>query len=149
MKLLTAVVLTGLAGMVQVGCSQTSTESLGMTPASTPKPADRVVVLYMHRTYRCIKCVWIEDNTRQTLRDKFSSELASGRLDFQVEEYGKREDLAKRYDGYTASVVVIHIANGREVAYHDLDRVWELHGESEEFRAYITEAVRAALRKTK
>jgi hypothetical protein len=139
----------GLAGIVLAGCGQASAESFASPAFTAANPANRVVVLYLHRTYRCIRCEWIENNTRQALKDRFSSELASGRLVFQVAEYGSRPDLAKRYDGQTASVAVIHVADGREVAYQDLDKVWELRGDSEKFRAYIAEAVRAALRTTK
>jgi hypothetical protein len=149
MKCLTFLVLMGLAGMALVGCGQTPTDSLGTTAANAPKPANRVVVYYMHRTFRCFSCLWIENTTRQTLKDTFPSELASGRLDFQVEDYMKREDLAKRYDVQTVSVVVVNVVDGREVSHQTLEKAWDLKLKNDEFRAYVNEAVRAALAKTK
>ena len=149
MKFLAPFVLAGLASMAMVGCGQASTDSLGAATANAPKPPNRVVVYYMHRTFRCFSCLWIENTTRQTLKDTFPSELASGRLDLQVEDYMKREDLAKRYDVQTVSIVVVNVADGQEVSHQTLEKVWDLKMKNDEFRAYITEAVRAALGKTK
>jgi hypothetical protein len=149
MKSITSLVLMGLAGMALVGCGQTSTDSLGAATANAPKPPNRVVVYYMHRTFRCFSCQWIESTTRQTLKETFPSELASGRLEFHVEDYMKREDLAKRYDVQTVSVVVVNVVDGQEVSHQTLEKVWDLKMKNNEFRAYITEAVRAALGKTK
>jgi hypothetical protein len=149
MKCLTFLVLMGLAGMALVGCGQTPTDSLGATTANAPKPPNRVVVYYMYRTFRCFSCLWIENTTRQTLKETFPSELASGRLDFQVEDYMKRDDLAKRYDVQTVSVVVVNVVDGREVSHQTLEKAWDLKLKNDEFRAYVNEAVRAALAKTK
>jgi hypothetical protein len=147
-KLLTSLVLTVLAGMVLAGCGQTSADSLIATTANAPKPPNRVVVYYMHRTVRCVSCLWMEATTRQALQESFPSELASGRLELKVEDYQKREDLAKQYGVYTVSVLVVNVADGKEASHQGLERVWELKGKNDEFRAYITEAVRAALGKT-
>ena len=107
MKFLAPFVLLVLASLAMAGCGQSSTTPVTATAASTSQPTNRVIVYYMHRTFRCFSCLWIENTTRQTLKDTFSFELASGRLDFQVEDYWKREDLAKRYDVQTVSVVVV------------------------------------------
>ena len=112
LKFLASLVLVVLTSVGLAACGQTSTESFGATTANAPKPPNRVVY-YMHRTFRCFSCLWIENTTRQTLKETFPSELASGRLDFQVEDYMKREDLAKRYDVQWVSVVVVSVADGR------------------------------------
>lgn len=149
MKFPAPLVLFGLVGIAMAGCGQGSTESLGAPAASAPKPANRVVVYYMHRTFRCFSCLWIENTTRQTLQETFPSELASGRLEFQIADYWTNQDLAKRYGVQTVSVVVVNVAEGREVSHQTLEKVWDLKMKNDEFRAYIAEAVRAALGKTK
>jgi len=148
MNRLAFLVLNGLTGLMWVGCGQTPTDSLGTTTVNTPKPANRVAMYYMHRTFRCFSCLWIENTTREALKESFPSELASGRLEFQVEDYWKREDLSKRYDVQAVSIVVVNIADGREFSHQTLEKVWDLKGKPE-FRAYVVDAVRAALAKTK
>jgi len=149
MKHLASLVLIGLAGLTLIGCGQASPQSLGTAAVSVPKPANRVVVYYMHRTFRCFSCLWIEKTVRQTLEESFPAELSSGRVEFHVEDYWQQKDLADRYDVKTVSVVVVNVVNGREVSHRTLDRVWELKGKTDESREYIAEAVRAALEKTK
>jgi hypothetical protein len=146
MKLLASLVPVGFACTALVGCGQASPESLGATAAHVPNPPNRVVVYYMHRTVRCFSCLWMETTTRQALQETFPSELASGRLELKVEDYQKRADLAKQYGVYTVSVLVVGVADGREVWHQDLDRIWDLKMKNDEFHAYIAEAVRAALR---
>jgi hypothetical protein len=147
MKLLASLLLAGLAGMVLVGCGQTPAEPLGAKTANAVKPPNRVVVYYMHRTVRCFSCQWMEAATRQALQESFPSELASGRLELRLENYEKREDLARRYSVHTVSVIIASVAEGREASFQDLDRIWGLKGESDEFRTYIAGAVRTALAK--
>jgi hypothetical protein len=140
MKFLTALVLMGLAGVALVGCDDISAGSFGATTPNAPESSNRVIVYYMHRTVNCPDCLWIENTTRQTLKDAFPSELASGRLAF-------RQDLAKRYDVEGVSIVVVNGADGRDVSSRALEKVWDLKRKTAEFRAYIIEAVRAALNK--
>ncbi len=145
---LAVLAVMAVAAVAADGCGQRSAEPFGPSAASAGKPANRVVVYYLHRTFRCFSCLWIENTTRETLKETFPAELASGRLDFQVEDYVKREDLAKLYSVDWVSVVVVNVAGGREVSHQTLEKVWDLKMRSQEFRAYITEAVRAALAKT-
>ena len=148
MKIAVSAMVTGLAALFLTGCEPMTVGSPPRMEAAAPRTGNRVVVYYMHRTFRCSSCLWMEKTTRQSLQESFPSELANGRLELKLENYQNRQDLAKRYDVYTVSVLVVNVADGREVSYQDLDKVWELKGDSDKFRAYITEAVRAALGKT-
>jgi hypothetical protein len=47
-------------------------------------PADRVDVVYFHRTQRCPTCIYAEEGTRDTLKTYFADELDSGKVTFQV-----------------------------------------------------------------
>jgi hypothetical protein len=145
MKYSIATFVLGLAGLALVGCA--SQASLTSRNPGAVKPSDRVVVYYMHRTFRCISCLSIEKETRQALDDAFASQLASGQVEFRSEDYWVNKDLADRYGVDTVSVVVVTVANGKEVSHENLERVWELKGNPSELRNYVTQAVRAALNK--
>lgn len=130
------------------GCAAPSAATRSGAPAAPPSGgagSPKVVVYYMHRTFRCISCLWIEHQTRKTLEEAFPSDLASGRLELRVADYWIQKDLAARYGVDTVSVVVVSLSEGQEVSHQTLDRVWELKGKSDEFRAYVADAVRAAL----
>ena len=64
-------------------------------------PADRVEVVYFHRTQRCPTCLHAENMTRYTLETYFADELASGKVTFQtvdVEDPTNADILEKYYE---------------------------------------------------
>lgn len=146
--ILLIVVLVGMAGPLLIGCSTVTPAPVGMASVDEPRPDSRVVVYYTHRTFRCFSCLWLEKTTRQTLEDSFASELAAGRLEFRVVDYWADRSLAERYGVDTVSVIVVNIVKGEEVSHRTLERLWDLKAHPDELRAYIKEAVRAALEKT-
>ncbi|MCE5276481.1 MAG: nitrophenyl compound nitroreductase subunit ArsF family protein [Planctomycetaceae bacterium] len=147
MKQSTLIVGLGILGLILNGCAQS--DILSSAPAAgAASPADRVDVYYMHRTLRCISCLTIERNTRQALQDTFAAEMRDGRVTFHVADYWINTELAQRYNVDTVSVIVVTVVKGKEVSHENLDRVWSLKGDSQEFRTYIVDAVRAAQAKT-
>jgi hypothetical protein len=136
-----------LAVVVLGGCSL-------QNPLPSPKagaviPSDRVVVHYMHRSFRCVSCLTIESQTRQALKESFSAELAAGEVEFHSTDYWADSELASRYGVDTVSVVVVVVSDGREVSFENLDHVWSLKGDAAELRAYIAGAVKGALAKAR
>lgn len=145
MKTLLFTAFVTLLGPVLAGCG--SQAPLAGQSSNLAAPSNRVVVYYMHRTFRCISCLSIEKKTRQALDDAFAQQLASGQVGFRSEDYWVNKDLANRYGVDTVSVVVVAIAGGKEVSHENLERVWELKGRPAELRDYVAQAVRAALTK--
>jgi len=142
------VVLVGMAGPLLIGCSAVTPASVGMASVDEHQLDSRVVVYYTHRTFRCFSCLWLEKTTHQALEDSFASELAAGRLEFRVVDYWADRSLAERYGVGTVSVIVVNIVKGEEVSHRTLERLWDLKAHPDELRAYIKEAVRAALEET-
>ncbi len=149
MKFMASITLVGMAGFLLAGCDQASPGPLGAPTVTAAKPANKVVVYYAHRTFRCMSCLWIEKTARQTLEESFSKELASGRVEFQVVDYWVDTELAKRYDVQTVSVIVVNVSEGREISHANLAKVWSLKGDTRAFQAYVADGVRVALAKTK
>lgn len=135
---LTCAALAGCAGSAD----------LRGTPTGRARADNRVRVYYMHKSFRCLSCLWIEDNTRKALEEGFASEIAAGRIEFRSEDYWSKTDLARRFGVDNVSVVLVQVVDGNERSHENLNRVWELKGQSARFRAYIVEAVRAALART-
>jgi len=119
------------------------------SPAAGPAAAraeSKVVVYYLHATFRCVTCNTIERMTRQTLEEAFADDLAAGRIEWRTADFQEREDLAKRYDVASSTVVVVHCADGQETAFRRLDEVWTLVSKPAEFREYLAAAIREYLR---
>ena len=97
-------------------------------------PADRVEVVYFHRTQRCYSCRYVEAGTRDTVETYFSDELASGKLTFQVINVQDEEnaDIVKKYGAFTSSLFINTIRDGTDHIEEATD-VYLLIGKDEAF----------------
>ncbi len=97
-------------------------------------PADRVDVVYFHRTQRCYSCTYMEDAARYTVETYFAHELASGKVTFQVFNVQEEEN-ADIVEQYQASYLSLYIDTVKEGADH-IELVTELYpliGQDEAF----------------
>ena len=111
--------------------------------------ADKVIVYYMHQTFRCVTCNQIEATTGELINADFAKELKDGRLEWKKVNFQENEDLAKRYNVASSTVVVVRLRDGKEIGHQSLDKVWSLSGNHDEFIKYVGGAIREALPKEK
>jgi hypothetical protein len=116
------------------------------TPDAAEKPASSIVrVYYLHGTVRCVTCNRIEEMTKKLLNDKYGKEMTAGKIEFVDVDFQKNEVLAKSFQISGSCVVVAEVYLGEIVFWKRLDRVWELFDEPDEFNAYISDGIKAAL----
>jgi hypothetical protein len=80
-------------------------------------PADRVDVVYFHRTVRCSTCLRAEELTRYTLNTYFADELASKKVVFQsvdVEDPANADIVAKYNNASYLTLCINTVTNGTE-----------------------------------
>lgn len=120
------------------------TGEAGQAAAATqPSGSDKVIVYYMHQTFRCVTCNQIEAMTAELVRTSFAKELADGRVEWRRENFQENEELARRYNVASSSVVVVQMRGGQEAAHQTLDKVWTLVGKPDEFAVYVGGAIKA------
>ena len=98
----------------------------GVSPATPPvsnnstgnstSPADRVDVVYFHRTQRCYSCTYMEDASRYTVETYFADELASGKVTFQVfnVEDEQNAGIAEEYQASYLSLYINTVKDGTD-----------------------------------
>jgi hypothetical protein len=106
---------------------------------------DRVIVYYMHQTFRCATCNEIEKLTDELLRADFADELKNGQIEWKKVNFQENEELASHYNVVSSSVVVSRIQNGKEAGHQTLDKVWTLSSDPDEFVKYVGGAIRKEL----
>ncbi len=108
------------------------------------EPADsKVVVYYFHGTARCPTCRKFESFSIEALHQAFAEAINDGRLEWRmvnVEESGN-EHFVSDYQLYSKSIVVVKIQNGRQTAWKNLKRIWELVRDKRVFMRYIQDEV--------
>ena len=119
-----------------------TTQAIADTTAS-----HRVLAYYFYTTQRCASCRKIEAYTAEAVTSGFADELKDGKLVFQavnIEKEGN-EHFVKDYQLFTKSVVLVEERSGRQVAWKNLPKVWELLGDKDGFIRYIQGETRGYL----
>lgn len=113
--------------------------------ADTKTEAERIVVYYMHSTFRCATCNEIERLTRKLVETEFPEELKSGKIEFKEVNFQKDEQLAQRYKVGAGCVIVAKIADGKDKEYETLNDVWTYYSDPVKFNEYVGSAIRKFL----
>ena len=105
---------------------------------------EKVVVYYFHGNARCRTCMTIEAFTKEAVETGFAADLANGAMEFQsvnIEEPAN-EHFIKDYQMTSRTVVVARFKDGKQQAWKNLDRVWDLVSGKEAFIEYIQQGTR-------
>ena len=141
-KTLSHILLVCLALSLIVGCASSTTPPPSNTSLG---PADRVEVVYFHRTQRCPRCIHAEESINYTVETYFADELASGKVTFQVLNVQDEENAAivNKYRAYTSSLFINTIRDGTD-HIEEVTYIWLLLDDHEAF----VEAVRSKIEKS-
>lgn len=133
---------------VESGAEDASLASEPESEVAAPTDAaalseDRIVVTYFTGDVRCPSCHQIENMTRQTVATHYADALAAGDIEFRMINVDREANrhFIKDYKLVSKTVVVSKLENGEEVDWENLQDVWRLFGDREEFEAYIRAAI--------
>lgn len=117
-------------------------DSLMVKTADTPGP--KIIAYYFHGKRRCATCMKLEAYSQEAIQTGFAEESQSGTIEWQVVniEESPNEHFEKDYQLYTKSVILSRVENGKEAAWKNLDKIWELVGDKEAFVKYVQDEVR-------
>ena len=117
--------------------------------ADAPPAGDRqVVAYYFHGKTRCKTCVGMEGMTADVLKTDFPAQLKDKSIDWRVVNYDEKanEHFIEDFQLVGPSVVLVELAGGRQVRYRNLDKIWQLAHEEDEFKHYVRTQVAAFLK---
>jgi hypothetical protein len=125
--------------------SLTSPVLLGEGKPSEPSP--EVIVYYFHGYQRCWTCRRVEELAHLALVERFSDELETGRLQWQVVniEAEGYEHFISDFNLVARALVVRRVQERKETDWKNLQRIWELVGDEEEFVKYVQDEVGSLL----
>jgi hypothetical protein len=137
-------VLAGIAFCVSCAAD----DDLQTTTVVAPRSLDvGVVAYYFHGNLRCKTCRTIEAYSEEAIRSQFAVEFGSGRLAWRVVnvEEPENEHFVKDFELVTKSVVLVHYENGEVTRWKNLQQVWELVRDKEQFLDYVRSSTRKFL----
>lgn len=123
----------------------TDDEVVSAVSEDTEQVKDKVVVYYMHATFRCFTCNSIESMAKEVVENDFSDAMADGRLEWRTVNFQENMALGRRYGVGTSTLVVVKIQDGKEVDFKRLDEVWTKVNDPAAFKSYVDETIQAYL----
>jgi len=123
--------------------SQVASDTLPVKPSTT----HQLIVYYFHGTQRCSNCIKIEAYTKEVVDSAFATQVKDSTIVWRV--INTDEDANKHfrddYQLFTKSVVLSDLADGRQVRWKNLDKIWEVLGDKATFQTYVRDEVSALL----
>jgi hypothetical protein len=119
--------------------------------AKEDRKAAHVVAYYFHGDFRCATCRKLEQYSKDAIETNFKDAIASGKLEFKavnVDEAGN-EHFTDDYQLYTKSVILSLVKDGKETKWKNLDKIWELVRDKQEFYGYMDAEVSGFLKEAK
>ncbi len=111
------------------------------TPAASAQ-GSRLILYYMHGTFRCATCNRIETLAHDVAHRDFADALADGRLEWRVANFQLEAALAARYGVGASTLVLVRMDGDRERDFRRLDGVWQTVQNAEAFTEYVDGAIR-------
>jgi hypothetical protein len=85
----------------------------------------------------------METWTKEAIEKNFPIQLKEGKLAFRAIPADK--DAVGKYELTTKSLLLKDWKDGKETRWVDLDRIWDLSGNEQEFKEYVVQSIRKAL----
>ncbi len=105
---------------------------------------DKVVVYYLHMNRRCMTCKKLEAYSKEAIETGFAQQLHDSSVVIEVKNFEQEgnEHFAKKYQLYSQSLILSRQHDGKETEWKNLDKIWELVGNKEEFITYVQNQVK-------
>lgn len=117
-----------------------------ITENQIAKPSDRVQVFLFHATKRCISCINIGKYAKETVEQKFSEELKSGKIEFREIniDLPENKELATKFKATGSALFINSIINDNDNISEDA-QVWRFVSDKEAFIGYLSEKIKTLL----
>jgi len=118
-----------------------------ITISDNQEITDKIIAYYFHGTRRCVTCKKLEAYSQEAIKTKFKDEIESGQLEFVPINFDEKENehFIKDYALYTKSLVICDYNQGKQIKWKNLDKIWELVNDKEDYLKYVQDEISAYL----
>jgi len=111
-------------------------------PASTP--ADRIVVMYFHRTQRCPTCLKMGSYSEEAVKTGFPEQIKDGKVEFRYIDFQdkRNEALTKGYKIGGPTLIVARVVGNKVAECKNLTEIWTRVGDQRAFIGYVQDNVK-------
>jgi hypothetical protein len=121
---------------------QADSKTIAAQPAAVAQPVagnNRVVVYYLHGNKRCTNCILFEEYTTEAINNGLADKLQDGTLELKILNTDEPENahFVTDFQLTTKAVVVVKYKDGVQTNWKNLDKIWNLVKNKDEFIKYI------------
>jgi hypothetical protein len=118
-------------------------EAILAAEASTT-PADRIVVMYFHRTQRCPTCRKMGGYSEEAVKKGFAREIKEGKVEFHFIDFQdpKNDALTKGYEVSGPTLIVAQVVSNKVKDRKNLTEMWSKVGDKAAFIEYVQSKVK-------
>lgn len=112
--------------------------------AGLEKSSGRILIAYyFHTTRRCMSCRKIEAYSGEAINAGFADQVKSGRIEWRPvnTDLAENRHFIDDYQLYTKSLIIADMENGRQLRWKNLQKVWELLKDKQEFQSYVQKEI--------
>ena len=111
-------------------------------------PADRVVVMYFHRTQRCPTCLKMGSYSEEAVKTGFAQEIKEGKVEFHFIDFQdkKNEALTKGYQVGGPTLIVARVVENKIADRKNLKDMWTKVRDKTAFVEYVQSNVKDYLK---
>lgn len=124
------------------------TADLAPTLQAAEPPAERVIVMYFHRTVRCPTCQKMGGYTQEAVRAGFTEELKSGKVELHDVDFQNpaNEALTKGYKVEGPTLIAVRVKENKVAEVKRLSEIWVKVRDKQAFFDYVQQNVRELLK---
>ena len=138
-----------LAMFVSGVMAESSTEPLP-TQSNSDQVSEQYVVYYFHMARRCMTCEKLEKYAIEAILNGFDKQLKDSSLVWRlvnIEAEGN-EHYAKEYKLFSQSLIISKTVDGSETEWKNMDKIWELVRDKDEYIAYVQNEIKSFMNST-
>jgi hypothetical protein len=136
------------AAKADASAAKTDASTKTKAKAKAAAPADRVVVMYFHRTQRCPTCRKMGSYSEEAVKSGFAKLIKRGKVEFHFIDFQDKKNakIAAGYEVKGPTLIVAKVAKNKVAKFVNLDEMWTKVGDKDEFIAYVQSNVKDALK---
>lgn len=146
-RVVTATFVLGIVALCTLALSRTAlaAEESGKADKPAAAPADRVVVMYFHRTQRCPTCLRMGSYSEEAVVKGFAKEIKNRTVEFHYVDFQdeKNAALTKGYKVGGPTLIVAQVVGNKVKTYKNLTEIWAKNRDKDVFLKYVRDNVAA------
>lgn len=128
--------------------ANTQVESSQKDEIQQNKPADKIQMFLFHSTNRCYSCITAGKYTNKLLKQSFSQEIESGKIEFREinVDLPENKEVANKFKASGTSLFINSIIDGQDNIKEDT-QIWRLVANEKSFSEYLFKKLKGLISK--